>query len=147
MKTLKRLLIFIFGISMCQITYAQLDVEQLKRELKEVTAKEQQAFKKGDCTKVLDMMEDSITFLANGNRVPSKEVIGKFCNSLPRPFQKPMSDALEFYVLDSTSGYSLRNLVYLNKKGIKIQEYVTKIWRKTDGQWKISHLHSTVKEL
>lgn len=126
--------------------YAQ-DLEAIKSEIKEAELKEQNAFKNGNCAKVMKAMEDDITFLANGRRVPSKDMIGKFCKSIPRPFKKPDINKLEAFALSETSGYTIKTLEYPNDENTKIEEFVTKIWRKSNGTWKISHLHSTVKEI
>ncbi|NHF60857.1 SnoaL-like domain-containing protein [Flavobacteriaceae bacterium TP-CH-4] len=123
------------------------DMEAVKTEIQATALREQQAFKSGDCTTVLNLMESDITFLANGRRVPSKGVVGKFCNSIPRPFKKPTMDTLQIYPLSSDTGYAIRTLEYPKDEKTKMKEFVTKIWRKTNGEWKISHLHSTVREL
>jgi ketosteroid isomerase-like protein len=149
MKTFKNKLFTCLLVLSTTITLnAQtIDLESVKAEITEAALKEQNAFKNGDCTTVLDMMEPNITFLANGNSVPSKKVIEKFCNSLARPFKEAIVDTLEIYPLTMESGYTIRRLEYANDAEAKMQEYVTKIWRKTDGQWRISHLHSTVKKV
>jgi len=126
--------------------YAQ-DLEIIKSEIKEAALLEQNAFKNGDCTQVLEMMEDDITFLANGNKVPSKSIIENFCNSIPRPFKTLTIDQLDIYPLTKDSGYTIKSLEYPNDDNTNMQEFVTKIWRKTNGEWKISHLHSTVKKI
>ena len=126
--------------------YAQ-DLEVVKSEIETVALQEQNAFKSGDCDGVLLLMEDSITFLANGKRMPSKEVVGKFCKSISKPFKKASIDKLDIYPLTETSGYTIRTLEFPKDDASKMQEYVTKIWRKTHGKWKTSHLHSTVKKV
>ncbi len=121
------------------------DLSQVKTAITNAALKEQQAFKEGDCDTVLSLMEEEITFLANGRRVPSKEVVGKFCNSLKRPFKPAEVDELVIYPLTENSGYSIRSFEYtVDEK--KTMEFVTKIWRRTEGIWKITHLHSTVKQ-
>ncbi|WP_157809515.1 DUF4440 domain-containing protein [Ulvibacter sp. MAR_2010_11] len=122
-------------------------MESIKSELQEATNKEQLAFKNGDCQEVVDSMESDITFIANGNKVPSKAVIQKFCNSIPRPFKKATIDNLDIYPLTNETGYTIRTLEYQKDSQIKILEYVTKIWRKSDGKWKITHFQSTLKEI
>ena len=126
--------------------YAQ-ELETVKSEIKTAEEKEQNAFKNGNCSEVLEVMEDNITFLANGRRAPSKDIIGKFCKSIPRPFKKPTTDKLEVYTLSEASGYTIKTLEYPKNDSTKIEEFVTKIWKKSNGKWKISHLHSTVKEV
>ena len=124
----------------------EFDEEVIKAEIQKAALTEQAAFKKGDCDQVLAMMSDDITFLANGRRVPSKQVVGKFCNSIPRPFKKATTNQLDIYALSATTGYVIRTLKYPKDETTMMLEYVTKIWKKTDGNWKITHLHSTVKE-
>lgn len=148
MKTFKHIIFLLLLVFTYISTYAQTeDLEMVKNEIATVAQKEQQAFKNGDCAQVLELMEPNITFLANGNSAPSIQMIEKFCNSLSRPFKEPLSDQLEIYPLTSTSGYTIRKLEFQTDAETKNQEFVTKIWRKTNGQWKISHLHSTVKKV
>jgi len=149
MKTFKNKLLTCFLVLSTAITLnAQtIDLESVKSEITEAALKEQDAFKNGDCAQVMDMMEPNVTFLANGNSVLSKKIIEKFCNSLPRPFKKAIVDTLEVYPLTMESGYTIRRLEYENDAETKMQEFVTKIWRKTNGHWKIRHLHSTVKKV
>lgn len=123
------------------------DVATIKAELKAATSTEQAAFKKGDCDQVLAMMSEEITFLANGRSIPSKQVVGKFCNSLPRPFKKASTSKVEIYPLSETTGYVVRTLEYPKDEKTMMSEFVTKIWSKADGRWKITHLHSTIKEV
>jgi len=122
-------------------------MEAVKSEIKEAAMTEQAAFKKGDCEKVLALMSDDITFLANGRKVPSKQVVGKFCNSIPRPFKTAQVNTMDVYPLSETTGYVIRTLKYPKDENTMMLEYVTKIWKKIDGNWKITHLHSTVKEM
>ena len=136
----------VVGLCMAVAVQAQdLDLTQAKAAIEAMALKEQQAFKNGDCDTVLSLMEEEITFLANGRRVPSKQVVGKFCNSLKRPFKPAEVDELVIYPLTDHSGYTIRTLEYtVNEK--KTKEFVTKIWRKKEGAWKITHLHSTAKQ-
>ena len=149
MKTIKTALIGIFLIfTFSNPANAQKqDLIDVKSEISQAAYLEQNAFKEGNCEQVLDLMDNEITFLANGRKVNSKQIIGKFCNSIPRPFKKPINDTLTIYPLTNESGYTIRTLVYPKDDKTKMQEYVTKIWKKTDGNWKITHLHSTVKEV
>ena len=135
-------------VCLSNLGFAQkFDSESVKKGIEEASLLEQNAFKTGDCEQVLALMADDITFLANGRRVPSKQVIGKFCNSIPRPFKTPTVYKLDIYPLTETTGYTIRTLEYPKTESIKMSEFVTKIWEKTDGEWKMTHLHSTVKEV
>ncbi len=149
MKRFKNgVLAFLFvSLATISLQAQTIDLESVKSEIKVAALKEQNAFKNGDCEEVFALMEPNITFLANGNKIPSKKVVEKFCNSLPRPFKEPILDTLEIYPLTAESGYTIRILEYENEDQTKMQEFVTKIWRKTDGKWLITHLHSTVKKV
>ena len=145
-KTISVVISLIFYASLA-VTAQNLDITKIKSEIQEASLKEQKAFKEGNCDQVLQLMANEITYLANGRKVPSKEIIAKFCNSIPRPFKKADIDTLEIYPISNESGYTIRTLEYPNDEKTKMQEYVTKIWKKSDGEWKIIHLHSTVKEV
>ena len=148
MKDLTSLLtILLISFSLVESHAQEFDSELVKSEISKATEAEQNAFKSGDCEGVLDLMDDEITFLANGRRIPSKSVIGKFCSSIPRPFKTPILDHQEIYPISESIGYVIRNLEYRVDEKTKVSEYVTKIWKKFDGKWRITHLHSTVKEI
>ncbi|WP_299278192.1 amidohydrolase family protein [uncultured Psychroserpens sp.] len=148
MKTLKTIITLSLIFNFVNSLNAQnLNLKIIKTEIELSEFKEQEAFKKGQCDRVLEAMEDDISFLANGKKIPSKTIIEKFCKSIPRPFKTPTVSTLDIYPLTNESGYTIKTLEYPLDEGTKIQEYVTKIWRKTKGKWKISHLHSTVKEV
>ncbi|MDP5082568.1 MAG: nuclear transport factor 2 family protein [Winogradskyella sp.] len=136
----------IFLIAMTTIGHSQ-ELELTKLEIKDVALQEQNAFKQGNCGKVLELMTDDITFLANGKKIPSKSIIGKFCNSISRPFEKPTIEKLEIYPLTKETGYTIKTLQYISDDKTQMQEHVTKIWKKTNGNWKIHHLHSTIKQV
>ena len=143
---LNSLLLFVLFIS--NTVFGQnFDSNKIQLEIRNAAMLEQDAFKNGKCAKVLELMSDDITFLANGKKVPSKKVVEKFCNSIPRPFKTATVDKLEIYPLNETSGYVIRTLEYPKNETTKMSEYVTKIWTKINGEWKITHLHSTVKEV
>ncbi|MAM28450.1 MAG: hypothetical protein CMC13_05445 [Flavobacteriaceae bacterium] len=148
MKTKPQYITILLLLTIVGSAFAQKSADlSIKTEIELAVAKEQNAFKNGDCDTVLSMMDDDITFLANGNKVPSKQVIGTFCNSMPRPFKTPLSDNIEVFPLTNTSAYTIRTLEFSKDDTTNIQELVTKIWKKTDGIWKITHLHSTAKKM
>lgn len=149
MKIIRTIRIGVIGMTLFTSTvYAQtIDFDLVKYEVNQAVTKEQNAFKKGDCDTVLSLMDDNITFLANGRRAPSKEMIGRFCNAANRPFKTPLFDTIDIYPLRNDTAYTIRKLEFLKDETTKVEEFVTKIWKKTDGNWKIVHLHATVKEL
>ena len=149
MKHYSNLLIplFFYFIILPTANGQSYDSSMVRTEIEKAALAEQNAFKEGDCDKVLDYMDDEITFLANGRRAPSKMMIGKFCTTIPRPCESPTVDKLEIHPISETTGYVIRNIEYPKDEKTKISEYVTKIWKKTDGKWRITHLHSTVKEM
>jgi ketosteroid isomerase-like protein len=142
---MKHIILFLL-MSCYTICNGQTD-SSIRSEIEAATLQEQKAFKNGKCTEVLESMDDDISFLANGKKIPSKTVIEKFCNSIKRPFKTPTVEKLDIYPLSDTSGYTVKTLEYTNNDNTKTQEFVTKIWQKTDGKWKITHLHSTVKKV
>lgn len=147
MKTLIRALIFFILTGVTQSLYAQVSpLEKAKQEVEALTRKEQEAFFKGDCETVLGLMAENITFYANGNPSPPREMIRKFCEKIPRPFKQPKKECLAFHPLNEQSVYVVRTMEYAKDANTLIKEVVTKIWNKKNGEWKIVHLHSTVKE-
>ncbi len=138
------LYISILGFS--KTAYAQnTDLFSVKVEIEQAAAMEQAAFETGDCETLISFFDDSVSFYANGNKAPSKEMIASFCKNIPRPF-KNKSDKilLEVFPLSENTGYTVRTF-WGKEEPSKIVEVVTKIWKKTDSKWKIIHFQSTVK--
>lgn len=122
-------------------------LEWVKKEVKEITIKEQDAFKNGDCDIVMSLMDENITFHANGRSSPPKSVIERFCQNIPRPFGELNKESLTVHPLNKDAAYVIRTLEYDKNEEVKVMETVTKIWNRIDGKWKMVHLHSTVKEV
>ncbi len=140
--------ILLFAVLSLHLSHAQLnDLEIIRAEIKEIALTEQEAFKNGDCNTVVSLMADDISFFANGRAVPSKAIVEKFCNSIPRPFQELTYENLDIVALNPNTGYVVRILEFDKDEQTKIKEIVTKIWNKTESGWKMVHLHSTVKEI
>jgi ketosteroid isomerase-like protein len=147
-----KIIIYLLGLNVVigssnSICAQDISLEQVKLEVEEVTLKEQGAFKDGDCETVLNLMHDDITFYANGRSAPSKNVIKKFCEDIPRPFKGLSTGNLTVYPLTSNSAYVVRTLEFEKNEKILVREIVTKIWNRFNGEWKMVHLHSTVKEI
>ncbi len=129
------------GVSFSQ----QFNEEEVRKEIEEVNREEQTAFLEGDCDKLVSLMADDIQFYANGNKAPSKLVIKKFCENMPRPFKKSADRTVTIHVLSPESAYLINELTIPREDGSVQKEYVTKIWKKEADGWKMTHLHSTVK--
>ena len=122
-------------------------LEFVTAEIKQITEIEIEAFKKGDCDKAIDFMDDDITFYGNGRKAPSKEMIKNFCSRLTRPFEKPSSVDTKFYPLTEKSAYVVRTMEFAKNEKVYKKEIVTKVWKKGNNGWKIMHLHSTIKQI
>ncbi|NMM47814.1 nuclear transport factor 2 family protein [Marinigracilibium pacificum] len=147
MKTYTFLIFIIFlGFNMTGIAQ-DFSLDQVKSEIEEISSKEQEAFKNGDCETVMELMSDNITFYANGTPSPPKAMIEKFCNNIPRPFPELNDGDLKIYPLSSNSAYSVKTLEYHKDENTRIRKIVTKIWNRIEGNWKMAHLQSTVKEI
>lgn len=116
-------------------------------EIKRITQAEIDAFRLGDCDTAVDFMDENITFYGNGRKVPSKEIIKKFCFSLTRPFEKPSSIDTQYYPLTENSAYVVRMMEFAKDDKVYKKEVVTKVWKKGHGGWKIMHLHSTIQAI
>ena len=70
------------------------------------------------------------------------------CQKMPRPFGKPALSDTKIYVLTKDSGYVVRMMELAKDDGIIYRkEVITKIWKRTKDGWKMTHLHSTVKDV
>ena len=124
----------------------QTSLEKVKSELEEVSAKEINAFKTGDCDALDSFIDDKATLYMNGRKVPGKKMLISFCERIPRPFEKPSLIKMEYLPLSTHSGYVIRTMEFSKDEQVYKKEIVTKIWLKGNSGWKIVHLHSTIKE-
>ena len=115
-------------------------------ELLQAVMIEQQAFEDGECDKLLTILDEDVTFYANGQRWSHAQV-GKFCRNIKRPFgagRAPIEDTVTPYLVTPEHGYTVRNFLWEDAQDNKMREVVTKVWRKQDGEWNILHFQSTV---
>lgn len=135
-------IVFLFGIN---LQAQQENLEHITAEIKQLTHIEIEAFKTGDCDRAIAFMDNNITFYGNGRKAASKEKIKAFCFGLARPFEKPSSVNTTYFPLSENSAYVVRTMEFSKNDTVYKKEIVTKIWKKSNGEWKIIHLHSTIK--
>lgn len=107
---------------------------------------EQEAFKKGDCDRVAAAIDVAATFYMNG-RKSNREQVVTFCRNIKRPFgagRSPIEDVLTPYKINDSLGYTVRDFRWENADNQIMHEVVTKIWRRTEGVWRVIHFQSTV---
>ncbi len=129
--------------------FAQEDnLESVKTEIQQMNEKEQYAFINGNCEELMTLMDKNITFIINGRKAPNKGFIMNMCQKMPRPFGKPALSDTKIYALTKDSGYVVRMMELAKDDGIIYRkEVITKIWIRTKNGWKMTHLHSTVKDV
>ena len=137
----------IFGLSTTGFAQEE-NLESVRAEIQQMNDKEQDAFINGNCEELMTLMDENITFIINGRKAPSKGFILNMCQKMPRPFGKPALSNTKIYVLTKDSGYVVRMMELAKDDGtIYKKEVITKIWKKTKDGWKMTHLHSTVKDV
>ena len=145
---IKTVIILILSLMFGVTIQAQEDkLKLVKMEIERLTEAEIEAFKQGDCDTAVEYMDDNITFYGNGRKIPSKDIIKKFCFGLNRPFEKPESIDTQINPLTERSAYVVRVMEFKKADKIYKKEIVTKVWKKGKYGWKIMHLHSTIKIL
>jgi hypothetical protein len=144
--------LYVFIITCCslQVAAQELTADQsasIKAEIESLLNQEQEAFIKGECNKVVVLYATEVTFFANGRRAPSRDFIERFCNQIPRPFQRTGEIKDAVIVLSSTAAYAIREITFppvnADQKEFK-KEVVTKLFTKSKEGWKITHFHSSV---
>jgi hypothetical protein len=146
-----RILIIAFvllQVSCADTSDNKIDKETLIAELISVSAKEQEAFKRGDCETVKMSFDDNAQVYLNGKKVPSVEMLYNFCKSVPRPFSKPGENKLYAYAISNSTGYTVRILDLEDKDslGNYTREVITKVFNKIDDKWKIVHMNSSISK-
>jgi hypothetical protein len=122
-------------------------LEDIKSEIIEVSEKEINAFKTGDCQTLDGFIDEDATLYLNGRKAPSKKMLIGFCNQIERPFEKPSMIGMEYLPISDSSAYVIRTMEFSKNEKVYKKEVVTKIWVKGGSGWKIVHLHSTITKL
>lgn len=122
------------------------NLDDVKSKIIELSEIEINAFKNGDCETLIDLFSDDLTFFTDGRKAPGKEMILSFCKRVPRPFEKPTLIETEYIPISKNAAYVIRVMEFSKDGEIYKKEIVTKIWIKGINGWKITHLHSTIKE-
>ncbi len=132
-------------VSLLLLPISTLAIASVEEVLMAAAEAETKAFKDGDCDTLMAHMGEDLTFYANGRRM-NREMVRNFCENIPRPFgQTPTEDETSAFAISDTAGYTVRDFTWVDKKGRTVHEIVTKIWRKQDEQWVMTHFQSTVK--
>jgi len=129
------------------INAQEKNIEDLKSEIIEVSEKEINAFKSGDCQALDGFIDEKATFYMNGRKAPNKQMILGFCRQVQRPFEKPSLTEMEYMPISDNTAYVVRTMEFSKDEKIYKKEIVTKIWVKGTDGWKIMHLHSTISKL
>ena len=144
----KYLFHFIFLWGVISFSHAQEHpLAHVKSEIMALSEQEINAFRSGDCQTMIDFLADDVSFYANGNKAPGKEMIFGFCKRIARPFETPSKLETEYFPISEHSAYVVRIMEFSKDDNVYKKEIVTKIWVKGESGWKIVHLHSTIKEL
>lgn len=152
---IKSAALYAFIIACCslQVAAQELTADQsasIKAEIEALINQEQDALIKGECDKVVALYSPEVTFFANGRRAPSREFIERFCNQIPRPFQRTGEIKDVVIVLSSTTAYAIREITFppvnADQKEFK-KEVVTKLLTKNREGWKITHFHSSIHNM
>jgi hypothetical protein len=123
------------------------NLKDVKSEIIELSEKEINAFKSGDCQTLDGFIDANATLYLNGRKAPSKKMLVDFCQKVERPFEKPSFIGMEYLPLSDNSAYVVRTMEFSKNEKVYKKEIVTKIWVKGSTGWKITHLHSTITKL
>ncbi len=143
-------------ITLPAMSYAQSLTDEIKEavraEIGELHQQEQKAFIDGDCETVISFYSDEATIYLAGRKVDLPQLL-QFCSKIPRPFQRDgatpgISD--NFYVLSENIAHFVRTIDFEpsedDPSSFK-REVITKVWSRTNDEWKIVHFHSSVHSL
>ncbi|MBW2938063.1 hypothetical protein KXJ69_08090 [Aureisphaera sp. CAU 1614] len=123
------------------------NLKDVESEIIEVSEKEINAFKNGDCETLDGFIDENATLYLNGRKAPNKNILIGFCNQIERPFEKPSFVGMEYLPISDSSAYVIRTMEFSKNEKVYKKEIVTKIWFKGSSGWKIVHLHSTITKL
>ena len=110
------------------------------------------AFSSGDCDRVVEFYADrSPLFVVSGRTMPDRAALAAACPRLVagRPPGATREIASEvIHVLGPDAAYSVTEfrLPVRGEPGVTRPQFVTKLWSRAGGTWKIVHVHESVGE-
>ncbi|MDZ7715501.1 MAG: hypothetical protein U5J95_04745 [Balneolaceae bacterium] len=133
-------LIFLSSSSIYAQELSKKEVSHIQAKIKKLDAMEQEAFKQGDCEKVISYFDKNITFYANGRKAPSLEFILNFCKQIPRPFGQTGMISDSIHVLSEKVAYTIRQIEFEPEKGADNKETFQNTGTKTKKDRRSTHL-------
>lgn len=93
----------------------------------------------GHCPDLLGMMADSVHFSENGQEW-SRAQLEQFCPHLPK---KNVVETVDRHRLIAPGvAYDYVAQLYLRERGDTVRESVSRIWRKSDGEWQVVEMNA-----
>lgn len=124
---------------------------ETEQGIREALLAEQETFRDKGCTAALAFFADwQPLFVLNGRTLPSRAALNAHCERMPAgPGPQPRRlEHHQVHVLAPVAGFSVSHY-RLPSAGYEGREsraqVVTKLWVKSDGGWRIVHLHESIE--
>jgi ketosteroid isomerase-like protein len=122
--------------------------ETIIAEIQAIQDERNQAFVEGNCERVVEVFDESVTFYTRGRLVPSLQAVLNFCRQVERPFSETPVRRTRINALSENAAYIIQNFEFSSDsadgESVMMHEVITSIWSKGDAGWKIVHFHVSI---
>lgn len=96
-----------------------------------------------NCEQILAAMNEDVEMWESG-KIWTLSDLKKFCSHLPN--KKVIETYSNQKLLSKEIGYDYVSQLYISQTGDTLRETSSKIWKNTDGTWKISQMDNIIKK-
>ena len=121
---------------------AAQNLAQAEAELKLAHTTETEAYMRGECSVILALLDEDVSFYANGGESMLRDDIKNLCSQARRPFSTPIADNTTIKALSPTTGYTVRVIEHDGTPRGHAKTVTTKVWEKGKDGWKVVHFQS-----
>jgi uncharacterized protein (TIGR02246 family) len=122
--------------------------ESIRAEVQAIQNQRNQAFADGDCERVIELFDESVTFYTRGRHVPSLQAVLNFCRQVERPFSETAVRRTRINALSENAAYVIQNFEFPSNsaggESVMMHEVITSIWSKGSDGWKVVHFHVSI---
>lgn len=122
--------------------------DTISAEIQALQDQRNQAFVEGDCERVVELFDESVTFYTRGRHVPSLQAVLNFCRQVERPFSEAAVRRTRINALSENAAYIIQNFEFPSDRAdgdiVMMHEVITSIWSKGRDGWKVVHFHVSI---
>ena len=126
---------------------AQAHHAEAKSQVRAAMTAMGEALSAADCEQVAGFFAKEFSFYARGREIGGHDQVLATCRQIPRPFPQMHYLVNEVRPLSDSTVYTLRVMDIERSEAADFppaREVITQLWKNTDGQWRIIHMHVSI---